>query len=133
MENGLKTKDIAEDVKERYDTSGYDKKDARPLPVRLNKKVIGLMNDELGGNIMTEFVTLRPKLYAYRKLSGKEDKRCKGIKKRVVNKTLGINDYKKYLFNAKSKSIYISQLMLRIEKHEIHTFEVDKVTLNRAG
>ena len=54
-------KDIAEDVKDRFDTSGYNPK--WPLPVGLNK-VIGLMKDELGGEIMTEFVTLRPKMYA---------------------------------------------------------------------
>ena len=72
--------DIAEDVKERFDTSGYSKEDARPLPIGINKKVIGLMKDELGGKIMTEFIALRPKLYAYRKLYSEEDKRCKGIK-----------------------------------------------------
>ena len=94
----IKTKDfyedVAGDVKERFDTSGYSEKDARPLPIGINKKVIGLMKDELGGKIMTEFVALRPKLYAYRKLDGKEDKKCKGIKKCVVKKTLGFNDYK---------------------------------------
>ena len=57
-------KDIAEDVKDRFDTSGYNPN--RPLLVGLNKKVIGLMKDELGGEIMTEFVTLRPKMYAYK-------------------------------------------------------------------
>ena len=50
--------DIAGDVKERFNTSGYDKTDSRPLPIRLNKKVIGLMKDELGGKIVNEFVTL---------------------------------------------------------------------------
>ena len=103
--------DIAGDVKERFDTSGYSKEDARPLPIGLNKKVIGLMKDELGGKIMTEFETLRPKLYAYRKLDGKEDKKCKGIRKCVVKKTLGFNDYKECLFNSVGKSIYRSQLM----------------------
>ena len=50
-------KDIAEDVKDRFDTSGYSPN--WPLSVGLNKKVlIGLMKDELGGEIMTEFVTL---------------------------------------------------------------------------
>ena len=39
---------------------------SRPLPVGLNKKVIGLMKDELGGEITTEFVALRPKMYAYK-------------------------------------------------------------------
>ena len=39
-------KDIAGDVETRFDTSGYCD---RPLPVGKNKKVIGLMKDELGG------------------------------------------------------------------------------------
>ena len=57
-------KDIAEDVQARFNTSGYNPD--RPLPVGLNKKVSGLMEDELGGEIMTEFVTLRRKMYAYK-------------------------------------------------------------------
>ena len=58
-------KDIADDVEERFDTSGY-KEDARPLPIGQNKKKIGYIKDELGGKIMTEFVALRPKLYSYK-------------------------------------------------------------------
>ena len=61
-------KGIAKDVKKRLDTSGYSKDDNRPLPIGENKKVIGLMKDELGGKIMTEFVALRAKMYAYRKI-----------------------------------------------------------------
>ena len=56
-------KDIADDVKKRYDTSNYEVD--RPLPKGMNKKVIGLMKDELGGKIITEFVALRPKTYSY--------------------------------------------------------------------
>ena len=112
--------EIAGDIKERFDTSGYSKEDARPLPIVLNKKVIGLMKDELGGKIMTEFLALRPKLYAYRKLDGKEDKKCKGIKKCAMKKTLGFDDYKKCLFDTvngmgKSKSNYKQQLMFKIK------------------
>ena len=79
---------------------------------------------------MTEFVALRPKVYAYRKLDGKEDKRSKGIKKCVVKKTLDFDDYKKCLFNP-GKSIYRSQLVFRNRKHEVPTVEVNKVALNR--
>ena len=52
-------KDIADDVEKRFDTSNYEVN--RPLLIGKNKKVIGLMKDELGGKIMTEFVALRPK------------------------------------------------------------------------
>ena len=54
---------------------------------------------------MTEFVVLRSTLYAYRKLNGKEDKKCKGIKKCVVRETISFDDYVNCLLDAKSKSI----------------------------
>ena len=88
------------------------------------------MKDELGGKIMTEFVALRSKLYAYGKLDGAEDKKYKGIKKCVVKKKLDFNDYKKCLFNSKSKSVYRSQVMFRNRKHGVHTVEVNKAALN---
>ena len=86
-------KNIAEDVQDRFDTSDYNPD--RPLPVGLNK-VIGLIKDEPGGEIMTEFVTLRPKMYAY-KTESAESKKCKGIKKCVVKKTISFKDYENCL------------------------------------
>ena len=121
--------DIANDVEARFDTGGYSKTDFRPLSIGLDKKVIGLMKDELGGKIMTEFVALRQKLYSYKKLDGSEDKKCKGIKKCVVKKTLTFEDYKTCLFSNSTE--YRSQLMFRLAKHEVHTIEVNKITLNR--
>ena len=54
-------KDIANDVEKMFDTSNYEVD--RPLPTGKNKKLIGLMKDELGGRIIREFVALRPKTY----------------------------------------------------------------------
>ena len=56
-------KDIANDVEDRFDTSNYEVN--RALPTGKNKKVIGLMKDELGGKVITEFDALRPKTYSY--------------------------------------------------------------------
>ena len=56
-------KDIANDVEKRFDTSNYEVN--RPLPPGKNKKLIGLMKDELGGKILTEFVALRPKTFLF--------------------------------------------------------------------
>ena len=51
-------KDIVNDVEKRFDTSNYEVN--RRLPTGKNKKVIGLMENELGGKIMTKSVALRP-------------------------------------------------------------------------
>ena len=119
-------KDIADDTESRFDTSGYIPD--RPLPVGKNKKIIGLMKDELGGGIMKEYVTLRPKMYAY-KVGSSESKKCKGIKKCVVKKTISFEDHKNCLFSGESS--YRSQLMFRSSKHEVRTLEVNKLALSR--
>ena len=119
-------KDIADDVAARFDTSGNNPN--RPLPVGLNKKVIGLMKDELGGEIMREFVTLRLKMYAC-KVGNSESKKCKGIKKCVVKKTISFEDYKNCLFGGETS--YRSQLMFKSLKHEVRTLEVNKLALSR--
>ena len=119
-------KDIADDVKTRFDTSGYIPD--RPLPIGLNKKVIGLMKDELGGEIMREFVSLRPKMYSYN-VGNSEPEKCKGIKKCVVKKTISFDDYKKCLFS--SERTHRSQLLFRSCKHEVKTLEVNKLALSR--
>ena len=81
--------DIAGDVEERFDRSGYSKEDARPLPIRKNKKVISLMKAKLGRKIMDKFAALRPKSYAYTIIDGKDaTKKCKRIKKCVVKKKI---------------------------------------------
>ena len=64
-------RDIAKDVEKRFDTSGYSKDDNRPLLIGKTRKVLGLMKDELGGKIMIDFVALRTKMYAYRKIDKK--------------------------------------------------------------
>ena len=114
-------KDIADDVEARFDTSGYVLD--RPLPVGTNKKVIGLMKDEVGGEIMKEFVSLRPKMYSYRAGSS-EPKKCKGIKKCVVKRTISFDDYKRCLFSGERS--HSSQLLFRSRKHEVKTLEVNK-------
>ena len=84
-------KDIADDVEKRFDISNYEID--RPLPIGKNKKVIGLMKDELGVKVMTEFVTLRPKTYSYLTDDCKEDKKAKGTKTCVIKRRLKSNDY----------------------------------------
>ena len=51
--------DIADDVEKRFDASNYEVN--RPLPKGKNRKAIGLMKDDLGGKITTEFAAVRPK------------------------------------------------------------------------
>ena len=56
--------DIADDVEEWFDTPNY-KIDRLLLITDKNKKALGKFRDELGGRIITELGTLRPKTYAY--------------------------------------------------------------------
>ena len=116
-------------LQKRYDTSNYEIN--RPLPIGKNKKVIGLMKDELRRKIMKEFVALRPKKYSYLMDDGKNDKKAKGRKKRFIKRGLKLNDYKDCLLNnetvLKSQQKFKSEIMIsRNDDKRLQTF--DRIT-----
>ena len=95
--------DTADDIVKWFDSSNYSEDDKKPLPRGMNKKVIGLFKDELGGKIIKEFVALRPKTYSYLT----DDDNVHRTKKCVIKRILKFNDYYDGLF--KNKSILESQ------------------------
>ena len=117
-------KDIAQDVEERFDTYDVD----RTLPKGKNKKVIGLMKDELCGGIITEFVALRPKTYSYMTDEFIEMKKAKGTKKCVIKKMLKFEDYKKCLFD--NEPMLKSQQRFKSKSHEVYTENINKISLS---
>ena len=119
-------KDISNDVDNRFDTSNDEVK--RLLLMGKNKKVIGLMKDELEAEIITEFVTLRRRTYSYLTDDSKEDKKAKGTKRCVIKKMIKFGDYKKCLLN--DKGILKSQQRFISNKHNVYTENVNKIALS---
>ena len=93
-------KDTSSDVRSMFDTSNYPKDHPSGIEIGSNKKVIGMFKDEAGGKQIAEFVGLRAKLCTYRMDGdGNEEKKCKGVTKVVVKKSISFEDYKNCLFN----------------------------------
>ena len=86
------------------------------------------MKDELGGKIITEFVTLRPETKSFLTDDGKEDKKAKGTKKCIIKKKIKFSDYKKCLFN--DELILKSQQRFISKKHDVYTENINKIALS---
>ena len=123
-------KDIAGDVRDRFDTSDYPEGHPSGIPTGINKKVLGMFKDETAGKVIKEFVGLRAKLYSYKMDEGKENKRCKGIKKAVVEKSIRHEDYKTCLTTGKEQ--LRRQNIIRSYEHEVYTEEINKIALSAA-
>ena len=83
-----------------FDTSNYElecNSIDRSLPKGKNKKLIGLIKDELGGKILIKFVKLRAKTYSYLMDDDSEDKKAKGTKKFVIKRKGKFENYKNCL------------------------------------
>ena len=120
--------DISGDVRDRFDTSDYPENHPSGIPTGINKKVLGMFKDEAAGKNIKEFVGLRAKLYSYKMEEGEENKRCKGVKKQVVENTITHEDYKTCLLTGKEQ--LRKQNILRSYGHEIYTEEVNKIALS---
>lgn len=85
------------------------------------------MKDEFTGEQVLEFVGFRAKLYNCKTLRS-EIKKCKGVKKYVVEKEITFEDYKKCLDYGGSQRKPMN--VCKSRKHEIYTEEVNKVALS---
>ena len=100
--------DINNDVERWFDTSNYDKNDKRPLPMGMNKKVIGMFKDELGEKIMKEFQSGHHNVYTEEvnkiALNSNGDKRLQTFD-RVTT----------YPYGANAFNVYESEMLSKIQ------------------
>ena len=112
--------------KDKFDNSNYDKNS--PYYFDENKKVIGKFKDEAAGIPVTEFVGLRSKMYSYT-MDNKQTKRtAKGITKNVIQNNLSHDNYKKVLLD--NDQIHHSMKTIRSVKHQLNSFELNKISLS---
>ena len=125
----VETEDMPSDIwndKEMFDFSDYSAES--PFHSTENKKVIGKFKDEAAGIQITEFVGLRSKMYSYIKDNGSSGKTAKGIKKNVIKKCINHKNYKEVLENG--LQLHHKMKTIRSVKHEISSFEINKVSLS---
>ena len=124
----IQTDDVYADMEQdhdRFDTSDYPT--GHRLHSNANKKVLGKMKDEMAGDVIDEFVGLRPKMYSI-KCGRIEKKRAKGIKKSTVKHELKHAAYVDVVFNE-----HVTQAtMRRIESrdHVLHSVVCRKRALS---
>ena len=94
----------------------------------MNEKVTGLFKDELGGKIMTEFVGLRGKTYAYLMDDDSGHKKSKGTKRRMIKNRLMFENYTDCLFY--EKIILKSQHRFKSGYHNVYTEQINKIALS---
>ena len=120
--------DIANDAEKWFDIFNYDKNDRKPLQTGMNKKVIGLFKDELGGKIIKEFCALKAKTYTYLMDDDNKKEKAKGMKKLIIKRRIRFENYKDSLFN--DKTILQSQLRFKSDHHDVSTEEVKEIVLS---
>ena len=93
----IKSKNVYEEFfkwKDLFDFSNYSK-DSKFYDDS-NKKVVGKMKDEMGGIIIDEFIGLKSKMYAIKKIDGRETNTAKG-----VSIATEFNEFEDVFFNKK--------------------------------
>jgi hypothetical protein len=115
----------------KYDMSNFECDLTKQYKDNTNRKVVGKFKDEGDGQIWSEFVGLRPKMYSASMHNGLEKKTCKGIKRDYLKKNVTHADYVRCIRSQVSKD---QQQMatfncIRSKKHQLSSYEITKVGL----
>jgi len=125
--------DLKNDLLHHFDTSNFPNNHFCFSNIHKNEP--GYFKDELKSMIMSEFVTLRPKLYAYI-VRGVEHKKAKGVKKYVIKKHMKFEHYTEILTNfIKNNNInrdiaYRDMNLIQSNKHQVFSKTVNKLVLS---
>ena len=125
----IEDEDVYQDFfndKEKFDNSDYNKRSK--FFDDTNKKLIGKFKDETQGIPITEFIGLRSKMYSYLKDNKHVGKTAKGIKKSVIKQDISHENYKETLFG--NKQTYHTMKTIRSDKHQLGSYEINKVSLS---
>lgn len=94
----------------------------------VNNLVPGKFKDEMGGNLIQEFVGLRAKMYSILNYDGANKKTAKGVITEVKKRQISHEDFKRSLFDEKVYTHCGTKILQ--DKHQLYTADVNKVTLN---
>ncbi|XP_048479424.1 uncharacterized protein LOC119694216 [Plutella xylostella] len=125
----IETENFYNDLKkyiDMFDTSNFSSNNPFNID-QVNEKVPGLFKDELGGEVISEFVGLRAKLYCITSNKAQIMK-AKGISK-AVTKKLHINNYKDTLF--KNITLRSNMNVIKSMKHVLYSQNICKLVLSR--
>src|SRR5277367_63745 len=115
-----------------YEFRNHSEKDVEEFmlnrPEWFHPSTIGLFKNELPGDIMTEFIGLRAKMYSFKTRNGEVLKRSKGTKRCVLEKSIQFEDYWKCLMG--NKPCYRKQSTIGHKNHDLHTQSVTKLALS---
>ena len=108
------------------DTSNYQQH--HELYSTALKAKLGCIKDEACGESFSEWVLLRPKCYAMKKLSGEEKKTAKGVQRAIVKNNISFADYRQaYLQHSEFSH---TQRRFSSKHHQISTVTFSKRSLS---
>ncbi|KAL4153484.1 hypothetical protein QTP88_001317 [Uroleucon formosanum] len=104
--------------------------------IEIHKSQPGFFKVELKSIILKEFVSLRPKLYAYKTIDDTVEKKAKGVKKYIIKNHMKFIDYIEILnafINHRSvekKQSHRNMNFIQSNKHVVHSKTMNKLVLS---
>ncbi|CAH0404376.1 unnamed protein product [Chilo suppressalis] len=118
-------KEIKPDLNKYFDTSNYEVENQFQIPL-VNKMALGYFKDEMKGEVVKEFVGLRPKMYVVDS-ENNTIKKAAGIP-RAVTDNFQVKDYRNCLYRNERR--YIHFYRIKAVNHDLYTQKVRKFGLS---
>jgi hypothetical protein len=125
MAPGKSPDDVVCKLKDVFDCSNYDPSHRLYDPSR--KNVVGLLKNEVSQDVITEFVGLKAKTYAFKTAGNVLESKAKGVKK-CYKKKIPFEQFKKCLREIRQFSI--SQVSIQSKNHQNMLMQSEKIAFS---